>query len=518
MCENHVSRRALFLAGGAMTAAGIAETVLPKVAFAAPAPQPSNGATPAPADQTRTVTGHFPPNTPDWYYLPVEVPEGVREIEVVYSYDRPTEPADVYGNACDIGMFGPEGYELGNSRGFRGWSGGFRDRFTISAGAATPGYLPGPITPGTWHVILGPYTISPQGLNYRVDITLRFGPADPPFVPNPAPATAPAKARGKSWYRGDCHLHTVYSDGHRTPDELVAAARAAKLDFMVSTEHNTPSAHLQWGQHATPDLLIVNGEEVTTRSGHWPALGLPAGHWIDWRYRADDPKEFRRFVDDVHKVGGIVVAAHPFAACFGCTYEFNYEQADAMEVWNGPWTPDDEQTVTTWDGLLRTGHWIPAVGDSDAHNPNQVVGLPHNVVLADDLTTPKLVEGIKAGRNWLAESADVQLSFTATDGTAKAGIGEKLTTKAGTPITAEVTVSGVPGTTVRLLTQIGLRHSETVPASGTATVRWTTSTRYANWVRAEVRRPGSTTGTADTMVALTNPIFLATQGTKATDD
>jgi hypothetical protein len=29
--------------------------------------------------------------------------------------------------------------------------------------------------------------------------------------------------------------------------------------------------------------LIVNGEEVTTRSGHWPAWNLPVGEWIDWR-------------------------------------------------------------------------------------------------------------------------------------------------------------------------------------------------------------------------------------------
>jgi predicted metal-dependent phosphoesterase TrpH len=38
------------------------------------------------------------------------------------------------------------------------------------------------------------------------------------------------------------HLHTVHSDGARLPEELVAAARAAKLDFVASTEHNTSSA------------------------------------------------------------------------------------------------------------------------------------------------------------------------------------------------------------------------------------------------------------------------------------
>src|SRR5262249_30801779 len=142
-------------------------TMLPGIAFA----DGTDG-----SEQTITVTGRFEPGAPDWYYLPVDVPHGVAELSVVYSYDHPQVPTGQLGNALDFGVFGPAGHELGNHHGFRGWSGGFRDRFTISASDATPGYLPGPIDPGTWHVILGPYTVSEQGLNYRVDITLRFGP------------------------------------------------------------------------------------------------------------------------------------------------------------------------------------------------------------------------------------------------------------------------------------------------------------------------------------------------------
>jgi hypothetical protein len=407
-------------------------------------------------------------------------------------------------------MFGPEGHELGNQRGFRGWSGGFRTSFSISASEATPGYLPGPLTPGTWHVILGPYTVAPQGLNYQVQITLTFGPAGAPFRPNPAPLAAPVRQRGRSWYRGDCHLHTVHSDGKRTPVELVADARAAGLDFMVSTDHNTSSSTLQWGDEATDDLLILNGEEVTTRSGHWPAIGLPAGQWIDWRYRASDPADFRRFVDQVHRLGGLVTAAHPFANCFGCTYEFADEIADLVEVWNGPWTTDDQQTLDHWDGLLRSGRWIPAIGDSDAHNPDQIVALPHTVVFADSLRRQELLTGLHAGRSWLAESAAVDLSFTAAAGVHRADIGGRVAVDTGTQVTATAIVGGAPGTAVSILDQLGVEHTETVPASGSATVTWTTYPRYSRWLRVEVRRPsgGINTTVPNAMVAMTNPIFL----------
>lgn len=485
---NQLSRRGLLAAGGVIAAANL----LPGVAFA----EQAGG------DTTRTVTGHFPPSIDDWFYLPVEVPHGVNEIEVIYSYDKPAVPAGTRGNACDIGIFGPEGYELGNARGFRGWSGGFRDRFTISASSATPGYLAGPIRRGTWHIILGPYTVAPQGMAYRVDITLRFGPAGAPFKPNPAPESAAARDRGRSWYRGDCHLHTVHSDGRRTPEELVTAARDAGLDFITSTEHNTSSASLQWGDHATDDLLILNGEEVTTRSGHWPAIGLPAGMWVDWRYRAGDPRDYRRFVHHVHKAGGLVTAAHPFASCFGCSYEFAYDLADIVEVWNQDWSPEEEAALNHWDGLLRSGRWIPAIGNSDAHNPQNTVGSPQTVVLADHLRRDSLMAGLRAGRSWLAESSKVNLSFTATDGKRTAGIGEHLPVDTGTPVTFHLTVSGVPGTKVRLLDQVGQQHTETVPDTGTVTARWTTYRRYTRWVRAEVRRSG-------TMAAMTNPIFLS---------
>ncbi|MFB9906257.1 CehA/McbA family metallohydrolase [Allokutzneria oryzae] len=481
-CANRVTRRSVVLAGAA-------SLFLPAVAFATEAD-----------DRTKTITGRFEPGAPDWVYLPVEVPRGVREIEVVYRYDKPSVPPGANGNALDIGIFGPEGHGLGDHRGFRGWSGGARDRFTISASDATPGYLPGPIDAGTWHVVLGPYTVAPQGMNYQVDVTLRFGAPGRPARPNPAPQHA--EGRGRAWYRGDCHLHTVHSDGRRTPAELVAAARAAGLDFFVSTEHNTSSASLRWGDHARPDLLIINGEEITTRSGHWPALGLPPGYWVDWRYRHSEPGAFDRFARRVRSVGGLVVAAHPHCPFVGCSWEFGYDHVDAIEVWNGDWTQDDEGSVRLWDALLRAGRWVPAIGASDAHREPQPVGLPHTVVLADGLDTRAILAGVAAGRSWLAESARVDLAMKAVAGRREAGIGDRLRVAEAR---IELDVSGVPGCEVRLITPTGVAHTARVPDSGRTEVRWTTT---AAWVRAEVRRPVPTATTPDTMVAMTNPVFL----------
>lgn len=514
-----VDRRRLLLAA----AGSVAALTLTPMSFAEAAEGDKDQAAPPPAGTTRsqTITGFLETGAADFVYLPVRIPAGVQQIAVQYSYDKPTVASGVPGNSCDVGIFDEHGIALGG-RGFRGWSGGFRTEFEISASDATPGYLPGPVNPGTWHVVLGPYQVAPQGMNYQVQVTLTYGEPGPAFVPNYPPTRA--KGRGQAWYRGDCHLHTVYSDGKRLPVEVATGARQAGLDFMVSTDHNTTSSHAVWGEYAGEDLLIITGEEVTTRNGHWAALGLAAGEWIDWRYRSRDDA-FSRFAAQVRRGGGLVVPAHMYCAYVACQWKFGFDDADATEVWTGPWTYDDEHAVSTWDQKLgeavRTGkQWLPAMGNSDAHSDPQVIGLPHNVVYADDLATPAIMAGLRAGRTWIAESSAVDLTFTATGGGKQAGIGQTLhLADAEAPVDITLEVIGVPNGTVRFITDEGQMHQESIDASGTGTVVWRTTPSLAAYVRAEVRHlmadgtagQGNTMGAAlmfGPMWALTNPVFL----------
>ncbi|MFH8748902.1 CehA/McbA family metallohydrolase [Streptomyces rimosus] len=460
-------------------------------------------------EETRKVTGRLPVGAPDYVYLPVEVPPGVREIAVSYTYDRPTTPPGTAGNACDIGIFDERGTELGG-RGFRGWSGGARTEFFLRADDATPGYLPGPVNPGTWHIALGPYTVAPQGLAYEVTITLRYGAPSAPRTPAYPPQRA--KGRGRSWYRGDSHLHSVHSDGKRTPARIAALARAAGLDFITTTEHNTTSSHRAWEGLWGDDLLILTGEEVTTRNGHVVAMGTDPGVFIDWRYRARDDA-FPRFARRIHRAGGLVIPAHPHATCIGCNWKFGYEEADAVEVWNGPFTLDDEVAIAEWDNALVAyaqgrGRFLPAVGHSDAHRDPDVIGLPQTVVLAEALSREAILTGIRAGRTYLAESSALTLTLTATGPKAEhATIGGRLPVHDSAEVTIHLTVTGAPpNSTAHLLTDQGQLFTTPVPTSGPVT--WLTTPANATYVRAEVRRPSTTPGVPGPMAAMTNPIFL----------
>ncbi|MFJ8441365.1 CehA/McbA family metallohydrolase [Kitasatospora griseola] len=174
------------------------------------------------------------------------------------------------------------------------------------------------------------------------------------------------------WYRGDCHVHSVHSDGELTPAELAAAARAAGLDFLAVTEHNCAAPHETWAALGGEDLLILLGQEVTTRTGHWLALGLRPGQLVDWRHRVGE-QAFRRALREVRAAGGLSVAAHPHAPYPGGDLMFPLEAFDAVEVWNGawasdrPWNADNAAAHAEWGRRLaagvRSGQWQPALGN-----------------------------------------------------------------------------------------------------------------------------------------------------------
>ncbi|MEU5685453.1 phosphoesterase [Streptomyces venezuelae] len=511
MCEDvhhpiGPNRRGLFVTGAA------AAITLGTVSFAsgaerrAPARDRKPGGT-----ETRTVRGTLPTGSPDFVYLPVEVPDGVAEFRAAYTYEKPTVPPGTQGNALDIGVFDERGTEPGG-KGFRGWSGGARTEFFIRADEATPGYIPGRVREGTWYIALGPYTVAPEGLPYEVTITLTYG--APGRTPRPAYPPERAKGRGRAWYRGDCHLHSVHSDGRRTPAEIAALAREAGLDFINSSEHNTHSAHPHWAELAGDDLLIMLGEEVTTRNGHVVALGVDPGTFIDWRYRARDNR-FGKYARKVRDAGGLVVPAHPHATCVGCNWKFGFGDADVIEAWNGAYTPDDEIALADWDSQLvasvRGGRpWIPAMGNSDAHRDPDRIGGPQTVVLADDLTREAIQDGIRRGRSYVAESNSVELAFSAAGGKGRhAGIGGRLDVDRDDPVTVRLDVKGAPGCTARIVTDQGVLHtSPALPESGTGTVEWRTTASYAAYVRAEVRHAPVTPGLPGPLTAFTNPIFL----------
>ena len=317
--------------------------------------------------------------------LPVEVPPGTASLTVRLSFE---------GGVIDLGCEG--------AAGFRGWSGGARLEYTITADWATPGYLPGELEPGVWHVWLGLHRIPPDGVPYEVTAsTSDVAPPAPeetafPDVPErPAPRDLPAPA-GMRWMAGDLHSHTVHSDGTLTVPELACVAVSRGLDYLAVTDHNTVSHHPELpGVGARAGIVLVPGQEVTTDLGHANVFG-PTG-WVDFRRPSADWAAF------AEANGGLMSINHPLSGDCAWRREIPVESRPRfVEIWHSSWWDRRWGAPLSWASLWRDD--VVALGGSDYHDPDQhkLLGEPTTWVLAaDDDVLGALAAGrtsVSAGR------------------------------------------------------------------------------------------------------------------------
>ncbi|MEJ2210468.1 MAG: CehA/McbA family metallohydrolase [Anaerolineae bacterium] len=467
------------------------------------------------------LSGHLSPQDKQasaYKLLPFRVPAGMGRLEVEYAFseDRPGGFLQAPGNVLDIGLFDPRGSEFLQARGFRGWSGAARRAFFLAPGEATPGYLPGPLVPGEWQILLGLYRILPEGCDYQVTVRLYKGAPEARAegaASGPAMALPPTVDR-PAWYRGDLHCHTHHSDARGSLADLAAAARRQGLDFVAVTEHNTVSHLPHLAAHAGPDLLLIPGQEITTEQGHANAWGIRRWH----EFRCESAEQMARVVDDVHAAGALASINHPKLG--GPPWQFGGEERfDCLEVWQAPWFVFNDQSLALWDGLLREGQRLTAVGGSDLHQapPGEEVeglslGQPCTWVYARALSEEAILAGIRAGHVFVsADPAGPRLVLTAEvdgEGRYQAGMGDCVSLPPGTPLHLRCEAEGAAGCTLRIHSLDDDREIEV--EDDHFYHEWSGPVGADTYFRAELWRAPE--GENPAMQALSNPIYVRVQG------
>lgn len=457
----------------------------------------------------RREPGEASVSTKAMRYLPFDVPEGVTRITVHKEFDHGPDPTRK--NTVDLGIFDPRGYGTG-APGFRGWQGGAPGDLVI-AGAAeecSPHGVPGPIQAGRWYLAQYFLASSPAGLGYKYTVTLSYdGVKSPVRFPTP-PVYKPGILRNTpGWYTGNLHVHSLHSDGGRPFSELVARNVAMGFDFVVSTEHNSPTAHFRFAEaaRANPGHLLIAGTEFTSPSGHANILGQQPGYFFDFRMDAGDGK-LPAVIREVHKQGGVFMVNHPFATCTSCTWlypEAEWQEADAIEVWNGLWSPEDRKAVDLWDRLLKQGRFIYAYGGTDYHRGEDAM-VPAARVYAKNLSRDAIMDGLKHGHVNLSESpSGPTLTLESLDGKQMPGdtAVAKRTENGQALFPIRVRVKGGEGKCLRLIWADG-EYTVDIHGAEAAVTRdiIVTPTRNLSYIRAEL---ADETGK---VYALTNPIHL----------
>jgi len=484
-----------------------------------------------------------------YFLLPFDVPGGIVQLTVHYRYTnalRANQAGHAAGNIVDLGLFDPRGCAFLTAQGFRGWSGTARDRVTLTPTEATPGYLPGPIYPGTWHAILGLYQLAPEGCDVIVEVTMTpglEGPGTPGSqqpgmldkvddhaakteegLPTYAPLGVLRNAPG--WYRGDLHCHTHHSDATADVGTVAAVARAQGLDFVAVTEHNTVSHLPELARHSGPDLLLIPGVEITTYHGHANVWGVRT--WQE--FRASTEAQMRHIREHVREQGLLFSINHPKQGGPAWAFETTMD-ADAVEAWQAPWWVSNHLSLDFWDRLLRQGQRPTLVGGSDKHQrPFEgtlslyEVGTPTTWVYAERLSEADILAGIRAGHVYLSQDPrGPRLAFTARVGKDAVQMGDELHVPSGTRVTFRCRVQGAErGWLLRTVNKRGEAFRAAIEDKGEDTHTWQVTASEDDYWRVEVIAPPQAPLDAEpaalVVFALSNPIYVRVEAGQDSQD
>ena len=121
-----------------------------------------------------------------------------------------------------------------------------------------------------------------------------------------APWNAPGAGESPISYKihGALHMHTRHSDGSGTLPDLVRAARACSLDFILISDHNTLA--LLDSENAVQQPLLLVGTELSLTPGHMLTYGLKK------ITPEKDAGGFTGILDSIAAHNGLAFVAHPF--------------------------------------------------------------------------------------------------------------------------------------------------------------------------------------------------------------
>lgn len=109
--------------------------------------------------------------------------------------------------------------------------------------------------------------------------------------------------------KADTHMHTTYSDGIMTPEEMVEyIAAETDLNVIAITDHDTAEGAFvaqAYARRHTPHLEVIIGQEVTTKEGD--VVGLFVNSTLP-RYNTA-----LEAIEAIHAQGGLAVSVHPFS-------------------------------------------------------------------------------------------------------------------------------------------------------------------------------------------------------------
>ena len=242
----------------------------------------------------------------------------------------------------------------------------------------------------------------------------------------------PVPLSGFRDFRGAIHVHSYLShDSQGTPDEILQAAKIARLNFLIMTDHNTPRIYQEGMNGWYGKLLVIRGAEIGMNGSYILAIGLSKD--LD-----PTPHSMSETLRQVKALGGMAIVAHPKR--FRSWDSHDYEAMEAYDLldsikeqrWRYPRYlfdflysfgsyPEElfisiierpDWSLNRWDEINRDRK-ISAIGTSDAHQNMKFLGRqldPYSIslrfvdthILAPRLDQETVLSALRSGHAYVS--------------------------------------------------------------------------------------------------------------------
>lgn len=204
-----------------------------------------------------------------------------------------------------------------------------------------------------------------------------------------SPRRPPLFIGGYRVLSADFHVHSFpLSWATLSPWDTVLEARRQGLDAIAMTPHNHVwvSKTGRWISTLVGGPTILVGEEIVAPRFHILAVGIEST--ISWRQRAASA------IDEVHRQGGVAVAAHLVAAYWRGYDAEAMGKLDAAEVLHPLAYGHPEEYLELQDFYGRAK--LTAIGDSDYHGLLPM-GLCRTFVFVREDSAGAILDALRAG-------------------------------------------------------------------------------------------------------------------------
>ncbi len=201
-------------------------------------------------------------------------------------------------------------------------------------------------------------------------------------------------------YSGVIHVHSTYSDGTGTVEQIASYASETGLDFVILTDHNTAKAREEGKEKWFDKVMMIVGYEINDadNKNHYLVMGLDE---LVGTYRILPDGELGcnlsvyEYLKEIKNKGGTGFIAHPYERRNHFPQHPPYpwtawdtDDFDGIEIWNhmSEWVEGlnennkiqrfihplksivspDAEAVKKWDEL-NLKRRVPAIGSVDAH-------------------------------------------------------------------------------------------------------------------------------------------------------